>query len=96
MDDDEQISGVLRQLAQYLKRNPEACDSVEGIAQWWLKEPRPQKEELERALAVMESLNLVKSIYQRDGSVLFRRAGLGLIVDAKLDELISGDDGSLT
>ena len=98
MPDCEQLTGVVRKLALYLRRNPEACDTTEGIAQWWFDGVQFQRQELAQALAILERVGLVESMRALDGHVLYRRsrADEEIEMDAKLDRLICSDTGSST
>lgn len=63
------------QILSYLADNPEANDTVEGIAQWWLErrtdEPGPR---VERALSELAAAGLVAASRAADGRVRYRLA----------------------
>ena len=96
MRDCEQLQEIVRKLALYLRKNPGACDTTDGIAQWWFAGAQFQRQELAQALVILEQMGLVKSIHTLDGHILYRRAEADIEMDAKLDRLIHGDTGSST
>jgi hypothetical protein len=48
-------SGLFKEILSYLVAHPEARDTIEGIAQWWLLEQNI-KEQLTRIKAVLDDL----------------------------------------
>ena len=36
MSESGQDAAIVKQLARYLRENPLACDTLDGIARWWL------------------------------------------------------------
>src|SRR6185436_8310989 len=38
MPDDNAVAELVQQISAYLRDNPLACDTQEGIARWWLAE----------------------------------------------------------
>jgi hypothetical protein len=83
-----QVDTIVVQLARYLRANPLACDTQEGIAQWWLGVDGLIAGELETALERLESIGVVTRSHATDGQVRYHRAGLNAAVDAGLDRLI--------
>jgi hypothetical protein len=66
----------LRRVAEvedYLRRNPLACDTLEGIARWWVGD-EADVDDIEAALNWMERHGLVERVVAADGRVRFRRA----------------------
>ncbi len=66
-DDTFTRSPLARAVLRYWWHHPQAQDTVEGIAQWWLTEPtmNPSPVEMEAALAELVQLGLV---IRREGS----------------------------
>ena len=64
------------QILAYLADNPEANDTVEGIAQWWLLEQRldEQPTRVEKALAELAGAGLVCASRGADGRTRYRLA----------------------
>jgi hypothetical protein len=88
MDDPNPDQAIIVELARYLRANPLACDTLEGIAHWWLHTPNLPPDRLARALARMESAGVVARLHAADGQLRFRRAELNAAVDAGLDQLM--------
>ena len=66
----------LRRVAEvehYLRSNPLACDTLEGIARWWVGD-EADVDDIEAALNWMECHGLVERVVAADGRVRFRRA----------------------
>lgn len=82
------FDAIVVQLARYLRANPLACDTPEGIAQWWLNADGIIDGELETALERLEGIGVVMRSRAADGQVRYHRAGLNAAVDARLDKLI--------
>lgn len=83
-----QVDVIVVQLARYLRANPLACDTSEGIAQWWLDADGVAANELETALERLKHIGVVMRSRAADGQVRYHRAGLNATVDAGLDRLI--------
>lgn len=66
----------MQAIVEYLARSPQAADTAEGIAQWWMPEmgvelpPAAVQEALERLL----ELHLIERSQLPDGSVIYRAA----------------------
>ena len=73
-DDDVAVGALVHQLAAYLRDNPLACDTQEGIARWWL-EPGTAVDgpALSRALERLQRDGLIESLRAADGRVRYRR-----------------------
>ena len=76
------MHALVRTLARYMRDNPRACDSADGIRRWWIAEGYAvTADELEKALAWMKQRGLIDKVVAADGRVRFRRRGS----DAQLD-----------
>jgi DNA-binding transcriptional ArsR family regulator len=63
--------GVL--LRRYWRRNPLACDSPEGIAQWWLPEGHGATlAQVRAALETLEENGLVEKVVRADARMHYR------------------------
>lgn len=83
---------IVRAVSRYLRMNPLASDTLEGIRTWWLPAMHATTNDLEQALACLEGAGVLKATRAADGRVHYRRAGLNVAVDAKLDLFIAGGD----
>lgn len=73
-------------LAGYLRHNPDASDTAEGIRRWWFSEPDAvTTEELEDALNCLQMQGLIEGAVAADGRLRYRRIG----TDAQLDAFAS-------
>jgi hypothetical protein len=74
-NDDSQIEGVALEVTRYLESHPEASDTIEGIAKWWLSRQRLE-ESTELVAQAVERLVLrgVVERHERNGVALFRHA----------------------
>lgn len=52
---DERVVSVAREIERYLEVHPQAADSLEGIATWWISKQRIRSE-LEVVRAALEQL----------------------------------------
>ena len=74
MDDDPRQNALVRALAAYLRDNPFASDTAEGIHRWWLGAyGDPPLEEVRDALETMAQLGLVEATVAVDGRRRYRR-----------------------
>jgi hypothetical protein len=74
--DDRLIESLAQQIAEYLDRNTQAADGVEGILRWWLRDRQEGKtlESVQAALELLEAQGVVARCVLKDGHVIFRRA----------------------
>ena len=74
----DDTSAIVRTLARYLDRHPNACDTLLGIERWWL-EPQMSIRHSDLALALqwMEQNGLVQHTTAADGRVRYGRADTG-------------------
>ena len=67
---------VVDALSDYLRRNPEACDTLDGIARWWLGgEWRQRTTLVQQALDGLEESGVIERVEAGDGRVRYRRRG---------------------
>ena len=65
---------VVKSLARYWCDNPFACDTAEGIRQWWLAPTDDVSvEQVNRALASLCDCGIVERLLAADGRARFRR-----------------------
>jgi Fe2+ or Zn2+ uptake regulation protein len=74
MSADDDVSALVRLLTRYLRDNPLACDTAEGIARWWLASAAPiNTVTLMRALDRMQASGAIEMLRAADGRVRYRR-----------------------
>jgi hypothetical protein len=91
MNGDPQVVAVVEALACYLRANPLASDTAEGICRWWLDRDLGRMKEVMRALELMEQEHLIEAVVAADGRLRYRRVG----TDAQFDRLIAEVHGEL-
>jgi hypothetical protein len=66
---------VAREILAYLNKRPQACDTLDGILQWWLPRIRLEEatETVEQALVLLERRHLVDRVATVPGPVMYRR-----------------------
>jgi hypothetical protein len=67
---------IARDIASYLRINPLACDTREGIWRWWLRGDGAEPSEVATALEWLTSEGIVEAQAAADGRVRYRRAAL--------------------
>lgn len=74
---DEALPPAAEALLAYWGTNPDAMDSVQGIAQWWLagSAGRLSMPEIEQALNVLVARGLVVRRTLADGTEVYARQG---------------------
>lgn len=89
-EDAPNLNAVVRTLARYMRDNPHACDSAEGIRRWWFADGYAvTADELEQALKWMRQRGLIDEVVAADGRVRIRRRGS----DAQLDAAARAHNG---
>lgn len=72
-NDDVELENVENAINQYLQQYPQAADTVEGIAKWWL--PRFEislpLESVRRVLEKMVAAGKLNRLEKHDGSVIY-------------------------
>ena len=63
-----------RQILDYLQKHPEAGDTLEGIASWWLEQQRIEQlvEEVAEALELLEKKGDIKTFKTISGNTVFK------------------------
>jgi hypothetical protein len=66
-------SELCRRILSYLAEHPQAQDTIEGIAQWWLQDPQlqPSGNRLQKALDYLTAQHLVVACQGRNGRVSY-------------------------
>lgn len=80
---------LVPRLARYLRENPRASDTEEGIGQWWLGIGPLDLWKLRGALAWLVRAGIVSAVKAADGRVRYRRVSVDADADARLDQLIA-------
>jgi len=75
-DREDSAMQLAEEIRDYLAAHPNAADSAEGIARWWLTRRRPPAAltGVVAALEYLERLGLIESQRRQDGEVLYRSA----------------------
>jgi len=70
---DESTAAIGEAILDYLREHPNAMDSLEGIARWWLlrQQVRVDVEAVSRALALLERNGRIESVGE-DERTMFR------------------------
>lgn len=92
-NDPASVSDVACCLARYVRINPLAGDTKEGIAQWWLGLASVSIDTVERALAVLQQAGVLEAVRAVDGRVRYRRVSIDADSDARLDRFIATQHG---
>ena len=76
--DDDEVHAVVEALGDYLRANPRASDTAEGIATWWLGGSRSVDPRIfEHALQSMVARGIIQKVTRCDGHVLYRVCAQG-------------------
>lgn len=70
-----EVQAVVEALRRYFGDNPFACDSLDGIARWWLQ-GRHARPCVEAAMEALLLEGLVERLSAADGRVRWRRRGV--------------------
>lgn len=70
-----ETESVAKEILAYLNKRPSACDTLDGILQWWLPRIRLEEatETVEQALVLLERRQLVDRVATTPGPVMYRR-----------------------
>ena len=69
-------SEIAAEILRYLKSNPDASDTSEGIAKWWLLDKYPAAEVAE-ALDGLVARGQIESVTGKDAQRVYSAAGRG-------------------
>ncbi|MFC4527101.1 hypothetical protein ISN76_10385 [Dyella halodurans] len=83
------VSHAACRLARYLRANPLAGDTKEGIAQWWLGFASVSVDVVGRAIALLQEAGVLETVRAADGHVRYRRVSIDAEGDARLDRFIA-------
>lgn len=77
---DKTLSETAQAILDYLRRNPEAQDTVDGIVQWWLPEQHftPRVATIKEALQELIDAELISEHRGKDAQISYRITTLGL------------------
>ena len=91
---DDEVMALVRLLCRYLRENPMACDTPDGIARWWLAtasgETPVRGDSLQRALDWLETRGLVERLRAADGRVRYRRVPGDVDFDVRVRRALDG------
>ena len=77
MNEHRQTEIITQQVLMYLKLHPDASDTVEGIAHWWLRLDLADAEALAAALDCLVESGLLERESGPDGTLRYRKAKRG-------------------
>lgn len=83
------VARIVGVLSRYLRLNPLASDTLEGIAQWWLRTDDFSMSDLTSALDEMKQAGVIEVANAADGQVRYRRTALDARIDEQLDRFIA-------
>lgn len=86
MENDPDKADLVCALVSYVKANPLACDTADGICRWWLGPPRVSQEKLLEALDWMKRRGLMEELIAADGRLRYRRSA----TDEQLQAAVTG------
>lgn len=68
-----QTEQIAQKILEYLKQRPQACDTLEGVARWWMMSQQ-LSEAVEQIQQVLEQLRATGQIKERlgaDGRIVY-------------------------
>lgn len=74
MEEEASVDEVARTILNYLRENPEAQDTLEGVVQWWLPDEQHQRRTatIKEALDQLCAVGLINEHKGKDGQVSYR------------------------
>ncbi|HSW14538.1 MAG TPA: hypothetical protein VLI06_16945 [Solimonas sp.] len=77
MRETDKVKDMVQAVSRYLQDNPQACDTADGIARWWLGEAPAVLDDLQRALDWLERKGEIERCPAVDGRTRYRRRSDG-------------------
>ena len=71
-DADNSVEELAAAIERFLERSPDAADTVEGIAKWWVF--HPNVEQVGQAIELLEARDVLERVLTQAGNSVFRRA----------------------
>ncbi len=73
----EKQEEIARTIVEYLRKNQDAGDTLEGIARWWLESQRVdcKVHDVSEAVNMLVEKGLLKKVKLGDNTLLFKLAG---------------------
>lgn len=98
MQPSEDISVLVRVLAGYMRANPKACDTCEGVRDWWLgsRGGGATLRDVQEALDTLVDYGVVVRVVALDGKVRYRCASDDAATLARLEQLAQLDGNETT
>jgi hypothetical protein len=90
---DSEVAELVRRLCRYVGANPRACDTLSGIACWWL-DVDPDDVPIQQALNWMTSHELMEELIAADGRRRYRRICTDAQLAAAVATLADSQGGS--
>lgn len=74
------LSEIAREILDYLRKNPEARDTLEGVVQWWLPEQEIKRRTaaIKKALDELVGAGLLSEHKGKDAQISYRITNQGL------------------
>lgn len=88
MTDSDAVNTILIELSRYMRLNPLACDTIEGITAWWLNAPDAKEADVLQALDLLQRGGLLQSHRAADGRIRYRRADRTADIEELLARLL--------
>jgi hypothetical protein len=81
------IQVIVEALIAYVRANPNACDTVDGIERWWLSDCRQSSRDVTAALDWMVRGGYLQAVTATDGRIRYRRIANDDSLKSALDEI---------
>jgi hypothetical protein len=88
MPDSRDVRKLAIEVSRYLRLNPLASDTVEGISAWWLRTRNAKELELLRALEWLCREGVIEAHQGADGRTRYRRTNPAADIDQQLQRLL--------